>query len=154
MEKKTRGVFITIILILYLIGAAFGLLGVVTNILGGSAIPGAEVSTGTLVYSIVKVVGIIPIVIGIFMWKKVAVYALAVYEPIIFILGLIITDFRAAAEQSAALVEGINVEAVMTTSVVTYVIYGVIWIALAYLVVFMALKKIKHNEEIENSMNV
>jgi len=70
------------------------------------------------------------------MWKKVAVYALAVYYPVNFLLGLITMDYS------------------MAPVVIGSIIGGVIGIIITYLIVFSILKKIKYNEEVENTMNV
>jgi len=71
------------------------------------------------------------------MWKKIAIYALAVYEPLSFIVTLLTMDYS-----------------VGTAMIIGTVIGGLVGILIAYLIVFSLLKKIKHNEEVEDSMNV
>lgn len=132
MEKKTRGFWTTLVLVLYIIGGVFGIIGALANKSLGKIVPEAAFSTGMIAYSIISCIIIIAITIGIFMWKKIAIYALAVYQPVSFLIGLIVTPIF---------------------SWIT-VISGAIGIIIAYLIVFSLLKKIKHNEEVENSMNV
>ncbi|MEW8993258.1 hypothetical protein [Clostridium sp.] len=131
MEKRTRGFWTTLVLVFYIIVGVLGIIGALANKSLAKMVPEAALSTGMIAYSIISAIIIIAIAIGIFMWKKIAIYALAVYEPISFLIGLIIAPFSWST-----------------------VIGGVIGIAIAYLIVFSLLKKIKHNEEAENSMNV
>lgn len=131
MEKKKRGFWTTLVLVLYIIGGVFGIIGALANKPLAKIVPEFALSTGAIVFAIISCIIIIAITIGIFMWKKIAIYALAVYEPISFLIGLIIAPFSWST-----------------------VIGGVIGIAIAYLIVFSLLKKIKHNEEVEDSMNV
>ncbi len=144
MEKKTRGFWTTLVLVLYIIGSVLSIISAATNkaMVSSmpeelvSSVPQIALSSGMIVYTIISGIIVIAITIGIFMWKKVAIYALAIYQPLSFIISLIVADYS-----------------VMTTVIGT-IIGGVIGIAIAYLIVFSLLKKIKYNEEIEDSMNV
>ncbi len=130
MEKKGRGFWTTLVLVLYIIGGVLGIIGALANKSLAKIVPEYALSTGMIVYSIIGCIIIIAITIGIFMWKKIAIYALAVYQPVSFLIGLIIVPFSWST-----------------------LISGAIGIIIAYLIVFSLLKKIKHNEEVEDSMN-
>ncbi len=136
MEKKKRGFWTTLVLVLYILGGVFGIISALTNKSLAKMVPEAALSTGMIVYAIISGIIIIVITIGIFMWKKIAIYALAVYQPLSFIITLITMDYSVGA------------------MVIGAVIGGVIGIAIAYLIIFSLLKKIKYNEEAEKSMNV
>ncbi len=136
MEKKTRGFWTTLVLVLYILGGISSIVTAITNKSLAEIVPEAALSSGMVVYSIISGIIIILISIGIFMWKKVAVYALAVYYPVNFLLGLITMDYS------------------MAPVVIGSIIGGVIGIIITYLIVFSILKKIKYNEEVENTMNV
>jgi hypothetical protein len=132
MEKKTRGFWTTLVLVLYIIGGVLGIISALANKSLARIVPEVALSTGMIVSAIISGIIIVAITIGIFMWKKIAIYALAIYQPVSFLIGLITTPIF---------------------SWIT-VISGAIGIIIAYLIVFSLLKKIKHNEEVENSMNV
>ena len=136
MEKKTRGFWTTLVLVLYIIGGVLGIISALANKSLAKIVPEVALSTGAIAFAIISGIIIIAITIGIFMWKKIAIYALAVYKPLSFIITLITMDYSVVA------------------AVIGSVIGGLIGIAIAYLIVFSLLKKIKHNEEVENSMNV
>ncbi|HAR84793.1 MAG TPA: hypothetical protein DCR69_03605 [Clostridium sp.] len=136
MERKTRGFWTTLVLVLYILGGISSIVTAITNKSLAEIVPEAALSSGMVVYSIISGIIIILISIGIFMWKKVAVYALAVYYPANFLLGLITMDYS------------------RTPLVIGSIIGGIIGIVIAYLIVFSLLKKIKYNEEVENTMNV
>lgn len=136
MEKKTRGFWTTLVLVLYIIGGVLGIISALANKSLAKIVPEVALSTGMIVSAIISGIIIIAITIGIFMWKKIAIYALAVYKPLSFIITLITMDYSVGA------------------MIIGTVIGGLIGIAIAYLIVFSLLKKIKHNEEVEDSMNV
>lgn len=136
MEKKTRGFWTTLVLVLYILGGISSIVTAITNKSLAEIVPEAALSGGMIVYSIISGIIIILISIGIFMWKKVAVYALAVYYPVNFLLGLITMDYS------------------MAPVVIGSIIGGIVGIIITYLIVFSLLKKIKYNEEVENTMNV
>lgn len=136
MEKKTRGFWTTLVLVLYIIGGVLGIISALANKSLAKIVPEVALSTGVIVSAIISGIIIIAITIGIFMWKKIAIYALAVYKPLSFIITLITMDYSVGA------------------MIIGTVIGGLIGIAIAYLIVFSLLKKIKHNEEVEDSMNV
>ncbi|WP_346937362.1 hypothetical protein [Clostridium sp.] len=137
MEKKTRGFWTTLVLVVYIIGGVSSIITAFTNKSMAQIVPEVALSSGMIVYSIISAIIIIIITIGIFMWKKIAIYALAVYYPVNFLISLIMMDYSI----------GVPV-------VIGSIIGGIIGIVIAYLIVFSLLKKIKYNEEIENSMNV
>ncbi|WP_346928794.1 hypothetical protein [Clostridium sp.] len=137
MEKKTRGFWTTLVLVIYIIGGVSSIITALTNKSMAQIVPGVALSSGMIIYSIISAIIIIVITIGIFMWKKIAIYALAVYYPVNFLISLIIMDYSIGAPV-----------------VIGSIIGGIIGIVIAYLIVFSLLKKIKHNEEAENSMNV
>ncbi|WP_346888129.1 hypothetical protein [Clostridium sp. UBA1056] len=132
MEKKTRGFWTTLVLVLYIIGGVGSLFTPLSNKSTAQMFPELALSSGMVVYTIISGIILLVITIGIFMWKKIAIYALAVYQPVSFLIGLIVAPIF---------------------SWIT-VIFGAIGILIAYLIVFSLLKKIKHNEEVEDSMNV
>lgn len=132
MEKKTRGFWTTLVLVLYILGGIALLLTPLSNKTTAQMFPELALSSGMVVYSIISGIIILVITTGIFMWKKIAIYALAVYQPVSFLIGLI----------AAPIFSWLTV------------VSGVIGIIISYLIVFSLLKKIKHNEEVENSMNV
>ncbi len=132
MEKKTRGFWTTLVLVFYILGGIGSLFTPLTNKTTAQMFPELALSNGMVVFSIISGIILLVITIGIFMWKKVAVYALAVYQPVCFLIGLIATPIFSWLT----------------------VVLGIIGIVIAYLIVFSLLKKMKHNEEIENSMNV
>ncbi|WP_346867472.1 MULTISPECIES: hypothetical protein [unclassified Clostridium] len=132
MEKKTRGFWTTLMLVLYILGGIGSLFTPLTNKTTAQMFPELALSNGMVVFSIISGIILLVITIGMFMWKKMAVYALAVYQPVCFLIGLIATP---------------------VFSWLT-VVSGIIGIVIAYLIVFSLLKKIKYNEEVENSMNV
>ncbi len=136
MEKKTRGFWTTLVLVFYILGGISSIVTAIINKSLAEIVPEAALSSGMVVYSIISGIIIILISIGIFMWKKVAVYALAVYYPVNFLLGLITMDYS------------------MAPVVIVSIIVGVIGIIISYLMVFSLLKKIKYNEEVKNTMNV
>ena len=136
MEKKTRGFWTTLVLVLYIIGGVGSLFTPLTNKSTAQMFPELALSSGMVVYTIISGIILLVITIGIFMWKKIAIYALAVYQPLSFIITLITMDYSDGA------------------TIIGIVIGGLIGILIAYLIVFSLLKKIKHNEEVENSMNV
>lgn len=136
MEKKTRGFWTTLVLVLYIIGGVLGIISALANKSLAKMVPEVALSTGVIVYTVISCIIIIAITIGIFMWKKIAIYALAVYYPVTFLIGLVTMDYSVVAV------------------VIGAVIGGLVRIAIAYLIVFSLLKKIKHNEEVEDSMNV
>ncbi len=136
MEKKKRGFWTTLVLVLYILGGVFQIMTAFTNKSLAKMVPEAAIGTGMIVYTIISSIIIIAITIGIFMWKKIAIYSLAIYQPLSFIIILITMDYSVGA------------------MVIGTVLGGVIRITIAYLIVFSLLKKIKHNEEAENSMNV
>lgn len=136
MEKKTRGFWTTLVLVLYIIGGVLGIISALANKSLAKIVPEVALSTGVIVSAIISGIIIIAITIGIFMWKKIAIYALAVYKPLSFIITLITMDYSVGAR------------------IIGIVIGGLIGIIIAYLIVFSLLKKIKHNEEVEDSMNV
>ncbi len=136
MEKKTRGFWTTLVLVIYILGGVGSIVTAITNKSLAEIVPEAALSSGLIIYSIISGIIIILISIGIFMWKKVAVYALAVYYPVNFLLGLITMDYS------------------MAPVVIGSIIGGIIGIIITYLIVFSLLKKIKYNEEVENTMNV
>lgn len=136
MEKKKRGFWTTLVLVLYILGGVGSLFTPLTNKSLAKIVPEAALSTGMIVSAIISGIIIIAITIGIFMWKKIAIYALAVYQPLSFIITLIRMDYSDGA------------------TIIGIVIGGLVGILIAYLVVFSLLKKIKHNEEVEDSMNV
>ncbi|WP_346846454.1 MULTISPECIES: hypothetical protein [unclassified Clostridium] len=136
MEKKTRGFWTTLVLVFYILGGISSIVTAIINKSLAEIVPEAALSSGMVVYSIISGIIIILISIGIFMWKKAAVYALAVYYPVNFLLGLITMDYS------------------MAPVVIVSIIVGVIGIIISYLMVFSLLKKIKYNEEVKNTMNV
>lgn len=136
MEKKTRGFWTTLVLVIYILGGISSIVTAIINKSLAEIVPEAALSSGMVVYSIISGIIIILISIGIFMWKKVAIYALAVYYPVNFLLGLITMDYS------------------MAPVVIVSIIVGVIGIIISYLMVFSLLKKIKYNEEVKNTMNV
>lgn len=136
MEKKTRGFWTTLVLVLYIIGGVLGIISALANKSLAKIVPEVALSTGVIVSAIISGIIIIAITIGILMWKKIAIYALAVYKPLSFIITLITMDYSVGP------------------MIIGTVIGGLIGIAIAYLIVFSLLKKIKHNEEVEDSMNV
>ncbi|MBE6058854.1 MAG: hypothetical protein E7215_01580 [Clostridium sulfidigenes] len=136
MEKKTRGFWTTLMLVLYILGGLNSIIIAIGNKSLAEIVPEAALSSGLIIYSIISGIIFIVISIGIFMWKKVAVYALAVYYPVNFLIGLITMDYSS------------------TPVVIGSIIGGIIGIIITYLIVFSLLKKIKYNEEIENTMNV
>ena len=136
MEKKTRGFWTTLVIVFYILGGISSIVTAIINKSLAEIVPEAALSSGMVVYSIISGIIIILISIGIFMWKKVAVYALAVYYPVNFLLGLITMDYS------------------MAPVVIVSIIVGVIGIIISYLMVFSLLKKIKYNEEVKNTMNV
>lgn len=136
MEKKTRGFWTTLVLVFYILGGISSIVTAIINKSLAEIVPEAALSSGLIIYSIISGIIIILISIGIFMWKKVAVYALAVYYPVNFLLGLITMDYS------------------MAPVVIVSIIVGVIGIIISYLMVFSLLKKIKYNEEVKNTMNV
>lgn len=154
MEKKTRGFWTTAVLVIYIIGVVFSLIGVVTNKLTASVTPDLAISGGMIAYSIISSIILLAITIGIFMWKKVAIYALAIYKPVIFLISLLITDFNASAEQLVSSIPSLTVDGTVGIIIGVTVIFGLIGIAIAYLIVFSLLKKLKYNEAINDSMNV
>ncbi|HBA04126.1 MAG TPA: hypothetical protein DCW51_09390 [Clostridium sp.] len=123
-------------LVLYILGGIGSLFTPLTNKTTAQMFPELALSNGMVVFSIISGIILLVITIGIFMWKKVAVYALAVYYPVNFLLGLITMDYS------------------MAPVVIGSIIGGVIGIIITYLIVFSILKKIKYNEEVENTMNV
>ncbi|WP_346914048.1 hypothetical protein [Clostridium sp.] len=137
MEKKTRGFWTTLVLVIYIIGGVSSIITALTNKSMAKIVPEVALSSGMIVYSIISAIIIIIITIGIFMWKKIAIYALAVYYPVNFLISLIMMDYSMGAPV-----------------IIGSIIGGIISIAIAYLIVFSLLKKIKHNEEVEDSMNV
>lgn len=132
MEKKTRGFWTTLVLVLYIIGGIGSLFTPLTNKTTAQMFPELALSNGMVVFSIISGIILLVITIGMFMWKKVAVYALAVYQPVCFLIGLIATPIFSWLT----------------------VVLGIISIVISYLIVFSLLKKIKYNEEVENTMNV
>jgi hypothetical protein len=136
MEKKTRGFWTTLMLVLYILGGINSLFTPLTNKSTAQIYPELALSNGMVIFSVVLGIIIILISIGIFMWKKVAIYALAVYYPVTFLVNLITIDFS------------------MGPIAIGVIIGGIISIVISYLIVFSLLKKIKYNEEVENSMNV
>ncbi|MEG1256079.1 hypothetical protein [Clostridium sp.] len=131
MEKKKRGFWTTLMLVLYIIGGVFSIIAPFTNELVKEFTPELALGTGQLIYSAISGVILIAITIGIFMWKKVAIYVLGVYQAISFIISLIITPFTWYG-----------------------LVGGLVGLGIVYLIVSSLLKKIKYNEEIEQSMNV
>lgn len=136
MEKKTRGFWTTLMLVLYILGGINSLFTPLTNKNTAQIYPELALSNGMVVFSVILGIIIILISIGIFMWKKMAVYALAVYYPVTFLVNLITIDFS------------------MGPIAIGIIIGGIISIVISYLIVFSLLKKIKYNEEVENTMNV
>ncbi|KEZ87756.1 hypothetical protein IO99_04420 [Clostridium sulfidigenes] len=136
MEKKTRGFWTTLVLVLYILGGINSLFTPLTNKNTAQIYPELALSNGMVVFSVILGIIIILISIGIFMWKKMAVYALAVYYPVTFLVNLITIDFS------------------MGPIAIGIIIGGIISIVISYLIVFSLLKKIKYNEEVENTMNV
>lgn len=136
MEKKTRGFWTTLMLVLYILGGINSLFTPLTNKNTAQIYPELALSNGMVVFSVILGIIIILISIGIFMWKKMAVYALAVYYPVTFLVNLITIDFS------------------MGPIAIGIIIGGIISIIISYLIVFSLLKKIKYNEEVENTMNV
>lgn len=137
MEKKTRGFWTTLVLVLYIIGGVYEIIIALANKSLAKMVPEAALSTGAIAFAIISAIIIIAIAIGIFMWKKIAIYALAVYYPVTFLIGLVMMDYS-----------------METVVLIVSIIGGIIGIVIAYLIIFSLLKKIKHNEEVENSMNV
>jgi len=137
MEKKTRGFWTTLVLVIYIIGGVSSIITALTNKSMAQIVPEVALSSGMIIYSIISAIIIIIITIGIFMWKKIAIYALAVYYPVNFLISLIMMDYSMGAPV-----------------VIGSIIGGIISIGIAYLIIFSLLKKIKYNEEVENSMNV
>ncbi|WP_346885851.1 hypothetical protein [Clostridium sp. UBA4395] len=136
MEKKTRGFWTTLMLVIYILGGINSLFTPLTNKNTAQIYPELALSNGMVVFSVILGIIIILISIGIFMWKKMAVYALAVYYPVTFLVNLITIDFS------------------MGPIAIGIIIGGIISIVISYLIVFSLLKKIKYNEEAENTMNV
>lgn len=136
MEKKTRGFWTTLMLVLYILGGINSLFTPLTNKNTAQIYPELALSNGMVVFSVILGIIIILISIGIFMWKKMAVYALAVYYPVTFLVNLITIDFS------------------MGPIAIGIIIGGIISIVISYLIVFSLLKKIKYNEEVKNTMNV